>query len=117
MKNILVIDDDDAISEALKVMLETTGYAVTISRTGQIVYSLKKDFPDLILLDIWLSGVDGRDVLAAIRRHEKLKSIPVIMISANNDAEQIAQEASADDFLSKPFEMKDLLEKVGRLLQ
>ena len=113
-KKILVIDDDEAIVDALRLMLQTADYDVMTSTDGKILSSMKTDFPDVILLDIWMSGIDGRDISRYIKKSEVMKHIPVIMISANKDTEKIAREEGADDFLSKPFDMQELLDKVSK---
>ncbi len=113
-KKIFVVDDDDAITDALQMMLESAGYAVTASTDAEFLYAMKKDFPDLILLDIWLQGKDGRDVSLFLKRQDITKDIPIVVMSANRNMETISKEAQADDYLSKPFEMQELLDKVAK---
>ena len=113
-KSIVVADDDPAIVDALQFMLEEEGYSVRTTVDGQTVSVMFEEEPDLLLLDIWMSGQDGRDICKALKSQASTRHIPIIMISANKDTEQIAKEAGADDFLSKPFEMEDLLEKVRK---
>lgn len=109
---ILVADDDPGIVESLQLMLEDAGYEVATTVDGETVYKMEKEFPDLLLLDIWMSGQDGRQICKFLKKRKHTKHIPIIMISANKDTEQIARDAGADDFLPKPFEMDDLLNKV-----
>src|SRR5437870_5702463 len=111
-RKILVADDDPAILEALILMLEDAGYEVKTTTNGATIQEVYKELPDLILLDIWMSGVDGRDICKQLKHQKKTKHIPIIMISANRDTEDIAKKAGADDFIAKPFEMKNLLAKV-----
>lgn len=111
-KKILIADDDPAILEALKLMLEDAGYEVETTVNGETVQTVKENFPDLILLDIWMSGMDGRDICAYLKSQELTRHIPIIMISANKDAMQIAKDAGADDFIAKPFEMNDLIARI-----
>jgi DNA-binding response OmpR family regulator len=113
-KKILVADDDQGILDALKMLLEEVGYEVNTISDGETMRSVKNYYPDLLLLDIWMSGVDGRDICRQLKAQEKTKRIPIIMISANRDTEQIAKDAGADDFISKPFQMEELLEKVAK---
>jgi DNA-binding response OmpR family regulator len=113
-KKILIADDDRAILDALKLMLEEVGYEVNTSSDGKTIQTVKKYYPDLLLLDIWMSGVDGRDICKELKAYELTKHIPIIMISANRDTETIAKESGADDFLTKPFGMNDLLSKVEK---
>lgn len=113
-KKILVADDDHAIVEATSMILEESGYHVDTTLDGGIVYELKKDFPDLLLLDIWMSGQDGREICKFIKSNEATKNIPVVLISASRDIETSAKEAGADDFIAKPFDMNELLDKVAK---
>ncbi len=113
-KKILVADDDTAILDVLTLMLEDAGYEVTSTVDGQTVRKVLSELPDLILLDIWMSGTDGRDICKQLKSIKKTKHIPIIMISANKDTRKIAKEAGADDFIAKPFGMKELLAKVEK---
>jgi CheY-like chemotaxis protein len=115
-KKILVADDDPGILDALQIMLEDNDYDVAVTIDGQSIYKMEKDFPDLLLLDIWMSGLDGREICRYLKKSELTRSIPIIMISANRDTEKIAKEAGADDFLAKPFEMEILLKKIAKYI-
>jgi CheY-like chemotaxis protein len=108
-KKILVADDDDGIVEAMTILLEDEGYDVVTSMTGVEIPLLLKEKPDMIFLDIWMSGIDGRDVCNTIKANEQTRHIPVVMFSANKDTRDIANQCGADDFISKPFEMEDLI--------
>lgn len=111
-KKILIGEDDSGILDVLQLMLEDENYAVEISRDGKKIYQLQDDLPDLILLDIWMSGVDGRDLCMFLKKNSQTKNIPVIILSANRDTEEIANSVGADGFLQKPFDMEELLTKV-----
>jgi CheY-like chemotaxis protein len=113
-KKILVADDDPAILDAIQIMLEDAGYDVATSVNGQTIYKMEKEFPDLLLLDIWMSGMDGRDICKYLKNQELTRDIPIIMISANKDTDKMAKDSGADDFLAKPFQMEDLLSKVAK---
>ncbi len=115
-KKILIADDDPAILEAMQMILEDAGYEVKTTVNGQTVYKMETEFPDLLLLDIWMSGQDGRNICKLLKQQDLTKDIPIIMVSANKDTERIARDAGADDFLSKPFEMRDLLAKVKKFI-
>ncbi len=110
-KKILVADDDSAIVDAVKMILEDENYEVTTTSNGETVRKVHGVLPDLILLDIWMSGVDGRDVCKYLKSQNNTKHIPIVMVSANKDTEKIAMDAGADDFLAKPFEISELLKK------
>jgi DNA-binding response OmpR family regulator len=114
MKKILVADDNPAILDSLKIMLEDAGYEVETTEDGAAAQNMKKPLPDLLLLDIWMSGIDGRDVCNRLKGASATKQIPIIMMSATKDIVQIAKNAGADDYISKPFQMEHLLEIVSR---
>lgn len=111
-KRILIADDDPGIVEVLTMMLEDAGYAVDVLLDGKRIAEIQEQLPDVILLDVWLSGSDGRDICKRLKSQEKTKHIPIIMLSANHDIKLIAAEAGADDCISKPFDMNDLLGRV-----
>lgn len=111
-KKVLVADDDPAILHSIKMLLEDEGYCVETAvgdRTAQAVLDFS---PGLILLDIWMSGMDGRDICKQLKSQKSTKHIPVIMISAHQDVENIAIGSGADDFIAKPFDIFKMLEKV-----
>ena len=112
-KKILVADDDPAILDAIKMILELEGYVVDTTIDGKTIYKMEKDYPDVLLLDIWMSGQDGRTICRYLKKNLLTKHIPIILISASRDIRQSAKEAGADDFLAKPFEMNELLQKVS----
>jgi DNA-binding response OmpR family regulator len=116
MKKILIADDDTAILEATKLLLEYEGYEVDTVSDGETVLQLQPDFPGIILLDIWLSGTNGGEIAKQLKSAHMTKHIPIIMFSANRDIEKISRLAGADDFLIKPFELNDLLEKIKKYL-
>ncbi len=113
-KKILVADDNPAILDALRIMLEEEGYEVETTVNGATVQDMKQPLPDLLLLDIWMSGIDGRDVCKLLKGAAATKHIPIIMISATKDIAQIAKDSGADDCISKPFQMEHLLAIVAK---
>ncbi|MDN3583372.1 response regulator transcription factor [Mucilaginibacter flavus] len=115
-KKIMIADDDPGIVDAVEMLLEFEGYEVTSTVDGTTVLDMKEELPDLLLLDIWMSGEDGRDICKKLKQLELTKNIPVIMISASRDVKDSALAAGADDFLAKPFEMDDLLKKISSLV-
>lgn len=108
-KKILVADDDEGIVESMTILLEDEGFEVYNRMKGIDIDDLIQESPDLIFLDIWMSGIDGRDVCLMIKNHKDTKNIPVVMFSANKDTREIAGQCGADDYLSKPFEIADLI--------
>jgi DNA-binding response OmpR family regulator len=116
-KKIMIADDDPGIVDAVGMLLEFEGYAVTTTVDGSTVLDMQEELPDLLLLDIWMSGEDGRDICKRLKSGDLTKNIPVIMISASRDIKESALAAGADDFLAKPFEMDELLKKIELLTQ
>ncbi|RYY37111.1 MAG: response regulator transcription factor [Sphingobacteriaceae bacterium] len=114
-KTIMIADDDPGIVDAVEMMLAFEGYDVRSTYYGSDVLKLQENLPDLLLLDIWMSGEDGRDICKKMKEDEQKKHIPIIMISASKDIKQSAMDAGADDFLAKPFEMNDLMQKIDVL--
>lgn len=115
-KLILVADDDPAIVDAIKMILEFAAYKVETTVDGTVIPKMKHLKPDLLLLDIWMSGVDGRDICKELKKDKGVKHIPIIMISASKDVSISSKESGANDFLAKPFELDDLLQKIGKYI-
>jgi DNA-binding response OmpR family regulator len=114
---ILIVDDDPDIGNMLKMMLEFKGYRVSLlNRASETEKVLENGQFDLVILDMLIAGINGTDVCTRIRHHRQLCRIPVLMISALPDARKGCIDAGATDFISKPFEMNDLLAKVKRLV-
>jgi DNA-binding response OmpR family regulator len=116
-KRILIADDDPAILDATRMILEMENYEVETTVDGATVAIMFENPPDLLLLDIWMSGQDGKDICRALKSQESTKHVPVIMISASRDVEASAKDAGADDFVTKPFEMDLLLKKIREHLR
>lgn len=112
-KKVLIADDDKDIVEVLGIMLELEGYEIATISSGNVVQAVQQGQPHVVLLDIRMSGQDGREICRLLKQTDGTKDIPVVMISANHDGRVMALEAGADDFLGKPFEMDELLEKVA----
>lgn len=111
-KKILIADDDAGILDSLLLLLQEVGYEVKTTMEGSTIPDFNEFQPDVLLLDIWMRGWDGRDICKELKNNNKTKHIPIIMISANKDTARIAKEAGADDFISKPFELNVLLAKI-----
>lgn len=110
-KRVLVADDDPAIVDSMQMMLEMEGFEVNTIVDGEMIYKME-NYPDVMLLDIWMSGQDGREICKYLKNDPKTSHIPVIMISASRDVKESAKKAGADDFIAKPFEMEELVNKV-----
>ena len=120
MKKILIIDDEIHIVELLKFNLENNGYKVDYSYDGVDGYLKTKEFqPDLILLDWMLPNISGIDLLKKIRSDETLEQIPVIMLTAKNMEEDKLEglEDGADDYITKPFSVKEVLARITSVLR
>lgn len=118
-KSILVVDDDPDILDALRFTLEYAGYDVkTTEKTdyAEHLHDSEGALPDVIILDVLLSGKDGRTICKMLKSHLETKAIPVIMISAHPDAERSVKEVGADDFIAKPFDIDHLLKTVKSCL-
>ncbi len=116
-KRIMIADDDPGIVDAVEMILDLHGYEVSSTYNGNDVLELDDQLPDLLLLDIWMSGCDGRTICKALKANDGTRHMPVLMLSASTDIKGSAMEAGADDFLAKPFEMKELVNKINNLLQ
>lgn len=112
-KKILIVDDDPDILEVTSMILETKGYEVSTSGDGN---NITEVMPDLLLLDIWMSGKYGSDICRELKASEKTRQIKIIMISANRDIAEIASECGADGYISKPFKMKDIVVEIQKQL-
>jgi DNA-binding response OmpR family regulator len=114
-KRMLIVDDDPDILQFLQLIFEDEGYEVQTSMKGQYLEQLHNGgLPNLILLDVFLSGKDGREIVKYLKSQEETKRIPVIMASAHPKAEPTARAAGADDFIAKPFNLDELLAKVAK---
>ncbi|MBV9232290.1 MAG: response regulator [Chloroflexi bacterium] len=116
MKKILVVDDDAGILEMVQLVLEGAGYEVQTSLNGACFQQMHSERPDLILLDILLSGEDGRELCRQVKSREQTRHIPVILFSAHFSAKDIVARSGADAFLPKPFHLHELINLVKRYL-
>jgi len=108
-KKILIVDDDPDILEAVGMLLELEGFSVTTSTRGEDAEKLKGNYPDLILLDVLLSGKDGRTIAKHLKQQTNTRNIPIVMMSAHPSAHTTIKEYLADDFIPKPFELDHLV--------
>jgi DNA-binding response OmpR family regulator len=114
MFRLLVIDDEEPILEIIKFIFINEGYDVkTISNPTKAFNTIDSFSPDVILLDIKMPQMDGRDLCRQIKQKY---GIPVILVSANNNLDSTFQIYNADGFLAKPFDMDILINKVASLL-
>ena len=114
-KKVLIVDDEENIVELLKFNMELKGYEVEYAYDGEEALKKAKDIkPALILLDLMLPIMDGTKVCSKIREDEELKDTPIIMLTAKNmEKDKIyGLELGADDYITKPFSIKDLMARV-----
>lgn len=114
--HILVVDDNTEILHVIREILRSEGYHVQISTNGACLRHLERDLPDVILLDVLLEGEDGRELCRDLKCHEHTREIPVILFSASIMASDHVGECGADEFLSKPFQIAQLLHLVARMI-
>lgn len=115
MKNILVIEDENDIMALVTLILENEGYKVsTMSNAAHYETKVREAHADLVLLDLNLGGFNGKIICDYIKAHDDLKSIPVILMSANADAQQIKNECGAEDLIRKPFDLNYFIGTVKR---
>lgn len=116
---VAVVEDDVALARLLQMGLETEGYEVVVAHDGRTgVEVVVETIPSLVLLDAMLPALDGFGVLREIRTRPETCKIPVVFVSARNHPDVIMQalEAGATGFISKPFEINDVVAEVGRIL-
>ena len=118
MRRILAVDDDSDILEVLQYILEDSGYEVITLADGHHLFDkIRENQPDLILLDIMLGNLDGRDLCKSVKARKETHDIPVILISASHDVSNSMNQVGApDDFIAKPFNIEDLLGSIKRQL-
>lgn len=112
---IAIADDDQGILDVMRIILEENNYEVmTISDPKNIIHDLNNAKPKLLLLDIWMSGFDGKEIAKEIKSKSEVKDIPIILVSAKNDLQRSATECDVEDYLAKPFDIEDLISKVKK---
>lgn len=112
-QEILVIDDDTDLCELMSIILSKEGYKVKTMRHFNSLNGAP--LPDLIILDVLFAGKDGRTICKQLKESAETRHIPVLMYSAGTNLEQDAKNAGAEDFIAKPFEIKELVRKIKDL--
>jgi CheY-like chemotaxis protein len=120
-KKIMVVDDEPAIIKITKIALEQENYSVVEACSGQECLDKleSNENPDLILLDIMMSGMSGYDLYKKIRENDKYKNIKIAFFSALAQAKDVEKGLSlgADDFITKPFDPYELIGRVTKIIQ
>lgn len=117
---ILVVDDESHIVELVKFNLESNGYSVVEASDGkEALAKAKAESPDLILLDLMLPIIDGTEVCKKLKNDVSTESIPIIMLTAKSDEMDkiIGLEIGADDYITKPFSLRELLARIKAVLR
>lgn len=118
MKKILVVDDDPDILEAIQLILISQGYDCQVSPKGNETYQKVAEYkPDLIILDVLLSGNDGRKICQILKGYPQTQQIPIIMISAHPSAKNTVKECGANSFVPKPFTIHQLTTTIQKMLK
>ena len=115
---ILVLDDDPDICIMIKMVLDYYGYdAMDAENEVNARKIISSNHVDLLIMDMLLSGVDGTDICRQLKQDKTTSSIPILMFSAHPTAKETCLAAGADDFISKPFEMNDMMDKISSFLE
>lgn len=113
-KHVLVCDDDADIIELIVLLLEREGHQVSAIRDCESVWKeIEANAPDLILMDLWMQKMGGEATTRLLKKNQKTRKIPVILLSASREIEEAAQRTGADGYLAKPFEITELIEVVN----
>ena len=119
LKKILVVDDEADLVETVRFPLEMEGFNVLVSYNGEdALNQARKEKPDLIILDLMLPKLDGYKVCRLLKFDENYKHIPILMLTAKTQEKDkiLGMETGADEYITKPFEMDDLMGKVKAYL-
>lgn len=119
-KNIFVVEDEEDILDLIRHHLAKEGYAVATATNGlEAVKAITRKPPDLVLLDLMLPGLDGLEVCRQLKRDPKTAEIPVLMVTAKDEESDVVAglELGADDYIVKPFRMKELVARVRTALR
>ena len=118
-KRILVVDDEDTICEVLKLNLELEGYSVDTANSAEEALRLKMGDYDLFILDVMMGEMSGFELASKIRATDSLKDIPIIICTAKDEDEDLVEgfNRGADDYIKKPFSMRELVMRVKNVLR
>ena len=120
MKKILLVDDEQDIVETLKFVLEGEGYTYFCAYNGEDGLKLAKEIvPDLMVLDVMMPKINGFKISRLLKYDAKYKNIPIIMLTARSQDsdKQIGEETGADVYITKPFDLDEVVSTVARLLK
>ncbi|MBN2367391.1 response regulator [Candidatus Woesearchaeota archaeon] len=119
-KKILIVDDEPHILELEQGILESGGYKTILAPTGKdALLKLEKEIPDLVILDMMMPGMSGREVCEKIRENPKTKNLKVIFVTVARFSEvgkKVLEDLNVSDYITKPFENADLLNRVKKVI-
>lgn len=114
---ILSVDDDPDILFATRAVMQSRGYEVRSSLNGENIWALLgKELPDVILMDIQMKGINGDTICSLLKNSNVTRDIPVIILSGNDDIEQLAKRCGADAFVRKPFTGSEIDDCIVKLI-
>jgi DNA-binding response OmpR family regulator len=117
MSKLLIVDDSADLLETMKYVLERKGYIVRTLMNADNIYRRINEFqPDLLILDIHVAGEDGREICKKLKKSSQNNELPVLMFSASPKLLEDFESCHADDFIEKPFQLTDLVEKIKLVL-
>lgn len=117
MNSILVVDDDPDILDMVRLVLTSYNLNVScINKGAALLSAITETKPDLVLMDIYLGDADGRKLCNSLKTSNQFRDIPVILYSAGYIPSASVRESQADDFLAKPFDNADLVNKIRSLI-
>ena len=117
---VLVVEDDSVILRLIEVTFELEGFEVICAHDGpEGVEAARTQQPDLVITDLTMPGMSGPEVVAALKAEDATQDIPIILLSAKAQASdvQAGKDMGADDYLTKPFDPLELLDRVNELLE
>lgn len=117
---ILVCDDDDMVVQIVVSKLRGEGFDVATATSGRdVLRKLRAELPDLLIIDAMMPGIGGAEVLETVRADSRLKSLPIMMLSAKRDPDFIAKvvKLGVSDYVAKPFALAELAKRVKKLVK
>jgi len=114
---VVVADDDEDLLLLVKVKLQKEGFTIKLCHNGRDILNMaEQEKADIILLDVTMNGIDGRDLCRLLKAYKNTSSIPVILFSGNAELDRIAMDCGANGFISKPFKVEPVKLKLLEML-
>jgi len=118
-KRVIIVDDDRDLRDMLRMRLELEGFEVHVAANGlRLISSLRVDRPNIILLDVMMSWIDGFELCQALKHNPEFANIPVMFISGRTSAEDLAKgyEVGCTDYFTKPLDLKHLIDRIRQVI-